>query len=86
MRHSYHCDVLERTDLSLADQQHFSLVYGVNRRALLNNLEFFSVTSGALIPDIMHDVLEGVLPLEVKLMLKVSQFHDQNVYMYLLRA
>ena len=29
------------------------------------------MVSGALIPDIMHDVLEGALPLEMKLMLKV---------------
>ncbi|CAI8047453.1 hypothetical protein GBAR_LOCUS26222 [Geodia barretti] len=70
-RHSYHCDVLDRQDLSSADKQHFSLVYGVNRRALLHTLSYFSVASGALIPDIMHDVLEGALPLEVKLMLKV---------------
>lgn len=70
-RHSYHCDVLERNNLSADEQHHFSLVYGVNRRALLNTLDFFSVASGALTPDIMHDVLEGVLPLEVKLMLKV---------------
>ena len=82
VRHSYHCDVLERSDLSPADQQHFSIVYGVNRRALLNTSEFFSVTSGALIPDIMHDVLEGVLPLEVKLMLNVSQFLDQNKHLH----
>ena len=68
-RHSYHCGVLDRQDLSSADKQHFSLVYGVNRRALL--LSYFSVASGALIPDIMHDVLEGALPLEVKLMPKV---------------
>ena len=61
--------------MSSADQQHFSLVYGVNRRALLNTLTYFSVASGALIPDIMHDVLEGVLPLEVKLMLKVDYIH-----------
>ena len=71
-QHSYHCDVLERNDLSSADQQHFSLVYGVNRRSILNSLTYFSVASGALIPDIMHDVLEGALPLELKLMLKVS--------------
>ena len=72
-RHSYHCNILERQDLSTADQQHFSVVYGVNRRALLHTLTYFSVASGALIliPDIMHDVLEGALPLEVKLMLKV---------------
>lgn len=46
----------------------------MNRRALLNTLDFFSVASGALIPDIMHDILEGALPLEVKLMLKVLFF------------
>ena len=46
-------------------------MYGVNRLALLDTLQYFSGVSGALLPDIMHDVLEGVLPLEVKLMLKV---------------
>ena len=73
-KHSDHCDLLERDDLSAADRQHYSLVYGVNRRALLDTVHFFSVSSGALIPDIMHDVLEGALPLEVKLMLKVILF------------
>ena len=33
--------------------------------------QYFSVASGALLPDIMHDVLEGALPYEIKLMLKV---------------
>ena len=33
----------------------------------------FGVASGALIPDVMHDILEGALPLEIKLMLKVSE-------------
>ena len=69
--HSKHCDLVEETDLPAADQQHYSLVYGVNRHALLDKLFYFSVTSGALIPDIMHDILEGVLPLQVKLMFKV---------------
>lgn len=70
-KHSEQCDTLERNDLTAADQQHYSLVYGVNRRALLSTLKFFGVASGALLPDIMHDVLEGALPLEIKLMLKV---------------
>lgn len=69
--HSNHCDLLERDDLLNADRQHYSTVYGVNRRSLLNTLDFFSVSSGTLVPDIMHDILEGALPLEVKLMLKV---------------
>lgn len=55
-------------DLSMADPQHYSMAFGVNRRALLDTLRYFDV-SGALIPDIMHDILEGVLPLELKLML-----------------
>lgn len=50
----------------------------MNRRALLSTLEYFGVASGALVPDIMHDVLEGALPLEVKLMLKVCVY----VHMY----
>ena len=62
-KHSYQCEVLERSDLSAAERQHFSLVYGVNRRALLSTLDLFSAVSGALIPDIMHDVLEVALPL-----------------------
>ena len=45
----------------------------MNRQALLSTLDYFGVASGALIPDIMHDILEGALPLEVKLMLKVSE-------------
>ena len=64
-RHSDICDLLERDDLSTTDRQHYSLVYGVNRRALLSTLHFFDVASGSLVPDIMHDVLEGALPLEV---------------------
>ena len=63
--------MLERDDLTNADLQHYSLVYGVNHRALLQSLTHFSLTSGALIPDIMHDILEGMLPLEVKCLLKV---------------
>ena len=70
-QHSNYCDLLEQDDLPTIDVQHYSLVYGVNRRALLDTLKYYNVASGSLIPDIMHDILEGALPLEVKLMLKV---------------
>ena len=52
---SDHCDLLERDDLTNADRHHYSIV---NRRALLDTLDFFSVSG----------ILEGALPLEVKLM------------------
>ena len=77
--HSDHCKLLERNDLSVADKQHYSTTFGINRRALLDTLQFFDVTSGALIPDIMHDILEGALPLQLKLMLKVF-YHFIFIY------
>ena len=39
--------------------------YGVVRDPILNTLQYFHTTEG-LLPDIMHDVLEGVLPMCVK--------------------
>lgn len=69
--YSQHCALLEQEDLTSLDHQHFSTTYGINRRALLSSLSYFDVASGALIPDIMHDILEGVLPLELKCLLKV---------------
>jgi len=65
-----------------ADIAHFSSLYGVNRRVALDSLKYFSVASGALVPDIMHDILEGVLPLETKLMLKVRFMNIQVVCKY----
>lgn len=70
-KHSDYCDLLEQEDIPTLDRQHYSTTFGVNRRALLDSLRYFNVTSGALIPDIMHDILEGALPLELKCMLKV---------------
>ena len=45
--------------------------YRVNRNSVLNQLRFFHVCDGSLLPDIMHDVLEGTLQYEAKLMLQV---------------
>ena len=35
----------------------------------MTQLQYFNICSGALIPDVMHDVLEGVLQYETKLVL-----------------
>ena len=51
--------------------------YGLSRESILNSLQFFHVTEG-LPPDIMHDILEGVLQYEVKEMLR--QFIGQNFF------
>ena len=69
MNHNYihQCDLIETIpDLS----EHHSTVYGINYRSPLQDLKGFSVAEGGLIPNIMHDILEGALPLELKNMLK----------------
>ncbi len=54
----------------------YSKEYGINSLSVLNELTYFNVCSGGLLPDIMHDVLEGALQYEVKLMLKAFIFED----------
>ena len=43
--------------------------YGVQRKSILNESKFFSIVDG-MAPDIMHDILEGVLPLTLMTILK----------------
>jgi hypothetical protein len=57
-----HCAEIETDDGA-------SIRYGVKRKSLLTQLQYFNICSGALIPDVMHDVLEGVLQYEAKLVL-----------------
>ena len=64
--HQRHCTELEGESGSEA-----SKLYGINRDSILNKLAYFHVCSGALLPDVMHDVLEGALQYEIKLMLRV---------------
>ena len=48
---------------------HFATTFGIHRDSILNTSKYFHVTEG-LVPDVMHDVLEGALPLEVKELLR----------------
>lgn len=48
---------------------HLSVKYGINRNSILNTIPGFSVVTG-LPHDIMHDLLEGVLNYELRLLLK----------------
>ena len=51
--------------------------YGINRPSVLNELKYFHTCTGALIPDIMHDVLEGGLQYEAKLILHQFIYEDK---------
>lgn len=48
---------------------YYATTYGINRYSVLNTSAYFHVTEG-LVPDIMHDSLEGCLPYVVKELLK----------------
>ena len=60
--HSRHCQLVQ-------NDQALSSTYGVKRSSILNQSRYFHVVDG-LDLDVMHDQLEGVLPLEIKLLLK----------------
>ena len=67
--YSHHCDLIENEPYL---SSRYSTNFGINHRSALNSLAFFDVSEGSLIPDITHDVLEGVLPLVLKLMINVK--------------
>ena len=58
-----HCRKIARDDRA-------SIKYGINRKSVLTQLKYFDICNGGLIPDLMHDMLEGLLPYETKLVLK----------------
>ena len=70
--HTRHCSALG----DILDS-HIATTYGVSRNSILNTLTHYHIIDG-LPPDIMHDVLEGVFPLEIKMML--SQFLNERVF------
>ena len=48
---------------------HYSTTYGVNRMSVLEEVPGFSVVT-SLLHDIMHDLYEGIVPMELKLLLE----------------
>jgi hypothetical protein len=59
--------------------------YGINRESLLGNLQHYHIIDG-IPPDIMHDILEGVLPLTVRLLLSKICIESKTVTLQELNA
>ena len=64
-KHAVQCDSLQ-----LEDSARNLIKYGINRKSILEDVKHFSVAGRTLAHDFMHDILEGVLPLEMKALLK----------------
>ncbi len=60
--HVKQCDLLD------SDPQK-SIEYGINFRSALMSLQYLNVCS-VLVPDVMHDILEGVVQYELKLLIR----------------
>ena len=54
---------------AVAIDSSFTRTYGVKGRCLFDELEHFSVTE-SLPPDVMHDILEGLLPINILIVLR----------------
>ncbi len=50
--------------------KHYSKTYGINRRSSLLDIPYFVMFGGGLPHDAMHDILEGIAPLEIKSILQ----------------
>ena len=61
-----------------------SVSYGINCRSPLNSIPFYHVANSQLPQDIMHVILEGVLPTETKLMLQVLLCENKFFNLYFL--
>ena len=59
--------------------EHYSKTYGINRRSALLDIPNFSMFNGGLAHDIMHDILEGVAPLEVSLVLRHCIIYEKFI-------
>jgi len=65
VNYEYHCSLLTGV-LCESD----SVIYGINYKSTLNQLDNFNVGNGQLPQDVMHILLEGVLPYTIKAMLQ----------------
>jgi len=72
--YEYHCSLLSGV-LGESD----SVTYGVNSKSVLNELDDFSVGNGQLPQDVMHILLEGVIPYTLKAMLQ-SFVYEENFF------
>lgn len=70
--HIDQCEALEG-----AEATRKSVEFGINCKSILTTLHYFDICSGVLVPDVMHDVLEGVLQYETKLLLNHCIFEEE---------
>lgn len=64
----HHCDLIRDAE-SLPLRTHYSTTYGINSRTSLLDVKHYSLFNGGLPHDMMHNIMEGAAPTEIKLLL-----------------
>ena len=75
--HLNHCNLIAS---SAAAGDHYSKTYGVNHQTCLLKVPHYSIFGGGLPHDLMHDLFEGVAPIEIKVLL--LHCIDQGYFTY----
>ena len=65
-------------DLNGPIQDHISTTYGITGNSILNKSRYFHVVDG-LVPDIMHDILEGAIQLTLKWLIH-HLIYDEKIF------
>ena len=63
-----------------------SITYSVNKKSILDEIPNFHVANGQMPQDIMHILFKGVVPFEIKLMLKVFIYEKHYFNLDLLNS
>ena len=66
-KHLYQCDVIHNCPHALKD--HYKTAYGINRKSILTEFPHFDMIQQTP-PDVMHILLEGVIPLTLQALTK----------------
>ena len=74
------CHLEQCALIESAAGHHYSKVYGINYRSCVIDIPSFSLFDCRMPHDMMHDIFEGVVPVEVKLML--DQFFSLGYFTY----
>ena len=61
--HDMWCELINSAS-NAGEKLHYSRVYGIHHKSILNDLKYFHVIEG-LPPDAMHDILEGIMPKQI---------------------
>ena len=62
----------------MAERAHYSKTYGINRESEITLLDPFDVTE-QVPQDVMHVLLEGVVPIEIGLLLRQAVVEDEAI-------